>query len=273
MAALAAADEAAPLAGGATLMAIFNAGLLAPEAIVSLSAIDALKVSERRNDGTVRIGAMRRHRETAADENLTDGQRALADAAGQIGNPPVRNMGTIGGSVAFADPAADYLPAMLALDAVVEIAGQDGAREVPAADFFVGWMETALAPGELITAVRVPPAPAGSVGIYRKISRVAGDFATAAAAVVLAMDGDTCRAIRIGVGGCNPTPVRVPAVEETLTDGGLDEDAVGAAAQQIAAACEPQDDVRGSADYRRRILPRLIVRTVMEAKELAGGTA
>lgn len=270
IAALSAGEQIAPLAGGATLMAIANANLVEFEGLVHLRDIPELRVSERLEDGTVRLGAMRLHRETAADANLSDGQRVIADAAGQIGNPAIRNMGTIGGSVAFADPAADYLPALLVTDAVLELAGRDGRREVDAQDFFQGWMETALGENEIIAAVRVPPAPNGSVGIYRKMSRVAGDFATISVAVVLAMDGDTCRDVRIGVGGCNPTPVRVPDAEAGLVGGNLGDEAVGAAAAQIAAACEPQDDVRASAAYRLKVLPRLIARVVAEAREGAG---
>lgn len=269
VAALSAGEQVAPLAGGATLMAIANAGLVELEGLVQLAGVDELSGSSRSDDGTVRIGAMRLHRETAGDDLLIDGQRVIADAAGQIGNPAIRNMGTIGGSVAFADPAADYLPSLLAADAVLELADPSGRREVPAADFFLGWMETALAENEIIVAVRVPPAPAGSVGIYRKMSRVAGDFATISVALVLQMDGETCADIRIGVGGCNPTPVRVPDAETALVGSDLNADAVSVVARQITEACEPQDDVRASAAYRSRVLPRIIGRVVAEGRQIA----
>ncbi len=185
-------------------MAIANAGLIELEGIVGLAGVGEMRASERFGDGSVRLGAMRLHRETAADGALAEGQRVLADAAGQIANPAIRNMGTLGGSVAFADPAADYLPALLVADAVLELAGPDGRREVAAQDFFLGWMETALQENEMIVAVRVPPAPPGSIGIYRKMARVAGDFATIAVALVLKMDYGKCADIRIGIGGCNP---------------------------------------------------------------------
>lgn len=267
VAALAVAD-AAPLAGGATLMAILNAGLLEPAAIVSLRGIEALRRSERLADGSVHIGAMRLHREIAADEHLTGGQRVVADAAGQIGNPAIRNMGTIGGSVAFADPAADYLPALLVADAVIDIAGSRGSRSVAAADFFQGWMETDLAEGEIVTGVTLPPAPEGSVGIYRKVARVAGDFAVVGVAAVVAMDGETCREVRVGIGGCNPAPVRVPAAEAVVSGKALTDDVLRELAQAVAAACDPPEDVRGTAAYRRKVLPRLIVRTVRDAVTL-----
>ena len=268
VASLAAGEQIAPLAGGATLMAIANAGLIELDGIVKLAGVEEMRGSERLGDGTVRIGAMRLHRETALESNLVDGQRVLADAAGQIGNPAVRNMGTIGGSIAFADPAADYLPALLASDAVIELAGPEGRREVPSQDFFHGWMETALKENEIIVAVRVPPAPPDSIGIYRKMARVAGDFATIAVALVLTMENSVCTDIRIGVGGCNPTPVRVPAAEAKLVGSALDPALIDEAARQIADACEPQDDVRASAAYRRRVLPRMIRRVLEEGTRL-----
>jgi CO/xanthine dehydrogenase FAD-binding subunit len=266
--ALVAGEQIAPLAGGATLMAIANAGLVELEGMVGLAGLEELRATTTLDDGTVRIGAMRLHRETAAFE-FTGGQQVLADAASQIANPAIRNMGTIGGSAAFADPAADYLPALLVTDAVLELAGPEGRRDVPANEFFKGWMETVLAENEIIVSVKVPPAPPGSIGIYRKMARVAGDFATMAVALMLAMDGDTCTDIRVGIGGCNPTPVRVPAAEAGLVGTNLNDDDVAAAAQMITDACEPQSDVRASAAYRRRVLPRMIGRVINKGKEMA----
>ncbi len=120
-----------PISGGATLVAMMNAKLVEPDVLVSLSAIAELKDFGRAPDGTVRIGAMRRHRETAFESDLSGGQAVVAKAASQIANPPVRNMGTIGGSISFADPAADYPPALVAADATIEIAGPAGRRLVP----------------------------------------------------------------------------------------------------------------------------------------------
>jgi carbon-monoxide dehydrogenase medium subunit len=263
---LAGDDGALCLAGGATLVAMMNARLAEPTALVSLSAIEELTAVERRADGSVSIGAMRRHRQTAEATDLRDGQRVLSEAAGQIANPTVRNMGTIGGSVAFADPAADYPPALVAADASIEIAGPAGRRLVPAADFFLDWYTTALEPGEMVTAVIVPPAPAGSIGRYDKLARISGDFAIASIALQLATEGGACSHLRVAVGGCGPHPVRLPEAEQDLLGGGLDAPSLAAFGRALVEALDPPDDVRASADYRRRVVPRLLARALARAR-------
>lgn len=261
---------ATPLAGGATLVAMMNADLVAPETLVSLRNIEALREASRDNDGAVRIGAMRRHRETAEDTDFRDGQTVVSAAASQIANPPVRNMGTMGGSCAFFDPAADYPAALVAADASFDLVGAAGRRSVPAEEFFVGWYETALQDGELIEAVVIPPAPAGSVGIYKKLARVSGDFAIASVGVVLGMDGDACSHLAVSVGACGPKPVRLRAAETALVGGPLDDETVQRLAARLAEALDPVDDVRASADYRRRVAPRMVVQAVKEAQHAVG---
>ena len=268
---LAADTEARCLAGGATLVALMNARLVEPSRLVSLAAVEELAGFDRAPDGTVRIGAMRRHRETAFECDLRDGQRVVGEAAAHIANPTVRNMGTIGGAVCFADPAADYPPALIAADATIELAGPDGPRTVPAADFFTDWYETALAPGEIVTAVTLPPAPQGSVGLYHKLARVSGDFAIASVAVTLRLQDGRCDHIRLAVGGCGPTPIRLAEVDDMLLGTDLADDTVGDAGRCLAQACDPVDDVRASADYRRLVVPRLVRRALAEAKTLALG--
>lgn len=261
------AEGAFGLAGGATLVAMMNADLVAPRGLVSLQGVDELTQANRDETGAVRIGAMRRHRQTAEETDLRDGQRVVSAAASQIANPPVRNMGTIGGSCAFFDPAADYPPALTAADAVFELVGAQGRRQVAAADFFVDWYETALEPGELIAAVIVPPAPAGSVGAYSKLARVTGDFATASVALVLGMEDGACRHIAVAVGACGPTPVRLRDAEKELIGGGLDDAAVETLAAALAEALDPVDDVRATADYRRTVAPRMVKQAITEAKQ------
>lgn len=266
-------EDARCVSGGATLVAMMNADLVEASALISLADVAELRACERLDDGSVRIGAMRRHRETAFETDFRDGQKVVSSAASQIANPPVRNMGTIGGSISFADPAADYPTALVAADAVVEAAGPEGRREIPAAAFFVDWYETALEPGELVTAVRIPPASEGTVGRYDKLARISGDFATASVALVLGMEKGRCSRIAVAVGACGPAPVRLPEVEAELVGGLLDEDAVAAAAARIAEALDPVDDVRASADYRRKVAPRIIARAVRELKQELNGTA
>jgi aerobic carbon-monoxide dehydrogenase medium subunit len=259
-------EGARPLAGGATLVAMLNARLVEPPALISLAGIPGIAGVTRLADGTVRIGAMTRHVETARSAVFQGGQRVVPAAAAVIANPVVRNMGTMGGSVAFADPAADYLPALVAADAVIEIEGPAGCRSVPAGEFVLDWYTPALEAEEIITGFLVPPAPAGSVGIFEKLDRTAGDFAIASVALILGFDGATCRAARIAIGGCGPGPVRRAEAEALLVGSTLDAATVSRAGQILAEHCDPVDDMRATADYRRRVVPRLLAKTIARAR-------
>ena len=259
-------EDARCLAGGATLVAMMNAQLVEPSALVSLRRIDALKAIERAGDGTVTIGAMTTHKRIAAAEQLSGGQTVVRAAAGVIGHPAIRNMGTIGGSISHGDAAADYPAALVAADATVSIAGSGGSRDVPASDFFVDFLETSVEPGELVTAVRIPPAPDGAVGVYEKFARVEGDFATVSVAVVLSLQGGTCEHIRIALGGCGPVPIRSEQAEERLSGTALADADIAQACEALTAACDPVDDFRGSAEYRLMLVPVLVGRAIESAR-------
>jgi carbon-monoxide dehydrogenase medium subunit len=251
------------IAGGGNLVAAMNAGEAAA-ALVSLQGISGLAGVSRLADGSVRIGALTRHAVVAAAD-VPDGQRVVAQAAAVIANPVVRNMGTIGGSVANSDPAADYPVALVACGATVEMIGSSGTRSVPAAAFFRGNGMTALAAGEIVTGVVVPPAPAWSVGVYRKLRRTHGDYAIASVALVLGLRDGVVSHFACAIGGCGPVPVRLPSVEAALLGAPLDDAAVRTAGAALAAACEPVDDIRATAAYRRMVVPRLFASTVAEA--------
>jgi carbon-monoxide dehydrogenase medium subunit len=259
-------DGARALAGGATLVAMLNARLVEPPALISLAGIAGLSGISRLADGTVRIGAMTRHSDTARSMAFEGGQRVVSAAALVIANPVVRNMGTMGGSVAFADPAADYLPALVAANAAIEIAGPGGKRVVPSGGFVLDWYTPALAPDEIITGFVVPPATLGSIGIFEKLDRTAGDFAIASVALILSLDGGICRDARIAIGGCGPGPVRRGEAEALLVGSPLDAATVARAGLLLAAHCDPVDDMRASAEYRRRIVPRLLAKTIARAR-------
>ena len=254
------------LAGGATLVAMMNADLVEPAGLVSLAKVEGLKGITRGADGSVTIGAMTLH-QTVADSDAFEGGHALVhDAARLIGHPAIRNMGTMGGSISHADAAADYPATLVAAGAEVEIAGAGGRRIVPAGDFFVDYLETALEPGELVTAIKLPPAAKGAASAYQKFARVEGDFATVSAAVVLSMDGAKCKDIRIAVGACGPVPVRVPDAEAALRATTLDEGAVASACEMLIGACDPVDDFRGSGEYRLMLVPVLVGRAIAAAR-------
>jgi carbon-monoxide dehydrogenase medium subunit len=265
---LAADAEAKPIAGGATLVAMLNARVIEPPALVSLSGIAELQGLSAAAGGGVRIGAFTRHRDTAASPRLVGTLAVVRDAAGQIANATVRNMGTIGGSIAFADPGLDYPPALVAAGAEVEIAGPDGRRRVPAAEFFIDWYTTALQPGEIVIAVHLPPADTRGTGLYVKHARVAGDYATASVALCRSADG----AVSVAVGGCGPAPL-ASAEANALLSADTGDAAIARAGALLQALADPLDDVRGSADYRRTLIPRLLQRALRQAEAAPEGRA
>ncbi len=260
LALLAADEDARPLAGGQTLVPMLNLDLLAPTAIVSLADVADLRGITAHIDGSVRIGAMETHARIAASAAFAGGQTIVPQAAGQIASPAIRNFGTIGGACAHGDPVSDWPVALVAADASIEIAGPGGRRLVAAADFFLDFLTTALEPGELVTAVIVPPLPGR--GIHLRFSRVDSDYATVIVACAADIGGGVCCFVRLAVGACGPAPVRVAAAEELLTGRALEPALVAEAGRMLADAVDPLDDVRGSAAYRRRILPGLVARAL-----------
>ena len=246
------AEESRCLAGGQSLVAMMNLGLVSPARLVSLRRIQALRGIASQPDGSLRIGAMTTHAELAALESTFAGPALLAQAARVVAYPAVRAWGTIGGSVAHADPAADYPVVLVAADATIEIGSAAGSRRVAAQDFFRGLFETALSKGEIVTAVYIPPGPRGAGAAYEKLSVVAGDFAIVSVAAIAG------RSAQIAVGGCGPRPIRLAGIE--ISDAALLE-----AGRALAAKSDPPSDQRASAAYRRRVLPELVRRAVRRA--------
>lgn len=267
---LAADEDARCLAGGATLVAMLNAGLLAPSSLVSLRRIDELK-GIRDTHGGIAIGAMTPHASVAAEARLRGDIEVVRLAAAEIGHPAIRAVGTIGGSIAHADPAADYPAALLAADAEIEIRGPGGARRTPAGEFFRDVFTTALSPGEMVAAVHLPAASADGVSAYHKVARSDGDFAIASIAFSGRFDGRRCTGARVAVGGCGAVPVKVAAVDEMLHGAEPGAAVLTQAGEALAAACDPVDDVRGSADYRRLLVRRLLPQVFNSAFEAYRG--
>ena len=260
-------DEKGPgakvLAGGMSMVPTVNLGLLRPDCVVSLNHVGGLDGIQDAG-GELRIGAMVRHARIAADPAISSHLPALAAAASVIGDVQVRNRGTIGGSVAHADPSADYLPVLVAHDATVVVAGSATTREVPARGFFLDVMMTDLAPGEIVVELRVPKLGPRAGSGYARLARVEGSFAIVNAAAVV--DGSRCA---IGVGGAVPSPVLVE-LELDLSTAGPALDEVAAA---VRAACEDAyDDLNGSADYRRAMAGVYAGRAVAAALAARPGT-
>lgn len=227
-------EDARCLAGGQSLVAMMNLGLVSPARLVSLRRIEALRGIQSQPDGSLRIGAMTTHAELAALKHPSAGASLLAQAARVVAYPAVRAWGTIGGSVAHADPAADYPGVLVAADAMIEVSSASGTRHIAAQDFFRGLFETALSKGEIVSAIHIPPGPRGVRAAYEKLCLVAGDFAILSVAAI---------GTQVTVGGCGPKPIRLARVED-------------------AAKIDPPGDNRASSAYRRRVLPELIRRAI-----------
>jgi carbon-monoxide dehydrogenase medium subunit len=259
-------DEAKPLAGGQSLVPMMSLRLASYPQIVDLRLVEGLRAVER-IDGRVRVGAM--VRQAAAEHDPTVAAvPLLARAIPQIGHFQIRNRGTVGGSIAHADPAGELPAVAVALDADVATAGPDGVRRIPATSFFESTWQTTLGPGEIVTAVEFPVWTGRSGFAVEEVARRRGDFALVGAVVGVSVEGDDVRKVAIAMLGVGPTPVRCVEAEAALLAGGVDADLteVGRAA---AAGLEPTDDVHASAAYRRHVAPAVVRKALVGALEEA----
>ena len=263
-------DEARVLAGGQSLIPLMKLRFASPGVLVDINRIAGLDtLSEER--GALRIGALVRHKACERSDLLRNRYPVLAQAAMLVSDPIVRNLGTVCGSVAHADPQGDWGSALLAADAQVIARNRGGERTLPIDGFFHGPFTTTLEPGEIITEVRVPDPGPRSGGAYLKLERKVGDFATAAVGVQVALeDGRVARA-GIGLTGVGPTNLKAIEAEEALAGTELDDQAIRGAAKLAAEAAQPQSDVRGSADYKRHVVRVFTERALRGAVETARG--
>jgi carbon-monoxide dehydrogenase medium subunit len=240
----------------------------APSHLIDINRVPGLDGVEAAN-GTLRLGALARHNQIAGSEVVSARHPLLASTAPQIADPLVRNLGTVGGSLAHADPAGDWGSAMLAAGASVALRSAKGEREVAVSDFLVDIFTTAMEPDEILTEVRVP-LPAGSLGgAYLKLERKIGDFATVGVAVQVEMDGGTIRRAGIGLTGVGSKNIRADEAEASLAGAEPGEDAFANAGRLAAAAADPVADVRGSAEYKRHIVEVYVRRGLARAVEMA----
>jgi aerobic carbon-monoxide dehydrogenase medium subunit len=255
-------EEAKILGGGMSLLPTMNLGLARPEILISLNHVDELAYI--RDDGQeLRIGARTRHAEVVSDPLVAAHAPILAEAAKVIGDVQVRNRGTVGGSIAHADPAADYLPVLAVLRASIVVRSAAGERAVPATDFFVDIMMTALEPDELVAEVRVPKLGPGSGGAYRRLSRVEGSFAIVNAAALVGPG-----VVRVAIGGIAARPVVVDLT--AVTGGTINAGTLDAIGSEVRTACpEPYSDLNGDAEYRREMAVVYARRAVEAAAERA----
>jgi CO/xanthine dehydrogenase FAD-binding subunit len=254
-------EEVTPLAGGQSLVPLLNLRLARPTLILDLNRIPELSYLDADAGMTaLRIGALVRQAALERSESVARGWPLLAQAVRFAGHPQTRSRGTVGGSVAHADPAAELPAALLAMDARVHLGSASAARIVPVADFFRGPFTTALDPDELLVEVEVPAMPAGAGTAFAEYSRTHGDFATAGAAVVLAPPAPADGGAAISVLGVGGVPRRAPAAEAAL--------AAGATFREAAALA---GSIAGDDDYRRALLTDLVRRALEQAAGRMGG--
>ena len=263
-------EEAKVLAGGQSLIAMMKLRLAAPQHLIDINRIEGLSgIAE--HDGILRIGAMTTQNELIASALIGEKCPLIAEAAEQIADPQVRNRGTIGGDLVHGDPGNDLPAVMMALGATYQLRGPDGDREVAADGFYTGIFETGLGPQEILTEIRVPTPAPGSGHAYVKLKRKIGDFATAAAAVLLTLDGEVCSAAAIALTNLAPTAIRVAAAEALLTGSALDDAAIDGAAAAASAASDPTEDLRGSVAYKKQMAGEMTRRALKLAGERAKG--
>jgi carbon-monoxide dehydrogenase medium subunit len=262
------------LAGGQSLLPLMKLGLASPEALIDLNRIEGLEYIKA-EDEWIRIGAMTRHAAIASSSLLAERAPLMVEAANQIGDPQVRNMGTIGGSLAHADPAGDWGSVIIAFRGYIQVTGLDGERLVEVDKFFVDSFTPRLEPGELVTEVRIPTPPKRSGGAYIKLERRLGDFAIAGVAVQLTLDErDRIKSVGIGLTSLGPTNLRAVKAEEILTGQIPTDEVVEEAAKAAAAEAKPSTDpLRGSEAYKRAMAAVLTRRAIKAAVSRARGGA
>ncbi|HEX6046578.1 MAG TPA: xanthine dehydrogenase family protein subunit M [Pyrinomonadaceae bacterium] len=265
--------EAKLLSGGQSLIPMMKLRILSPQHIVDINRIPGLDyVSEA--DGHLKIGALAREHQLESSDVIKNKLPILADTAKLIADPLVRSQATVCGNLAHGDPANDHPATMLALGATVVATGPKGQREIAIADFFPGLFTTALEPEEILTEIKIPLPAAKSGGAYLKLERKVGDFATAGVAVQITLDdGGKCQRAGVGLTNVGMTPIKATKTEAFLAGKTLDEATIKEAAEIAASESEPNDDIRGSAEYKRDLVRVLTARALTRALERAKGGA
>ena len=258
-------EEARPLAGGHSLIPMMKLRLAAPEHLVDLAGIPALK-GIRADASDVVIGAMTTQHEIVASDLLAGKIPLLRETSLLIADPQVRYVGTLGGNVANGDPGNDMPAAMMCLGASYQVVGNSGERSIAARDFYRGAYVTALRPGEILANVRIPIPAAGHGFAYEKLKRKVGDYATAAAAVILTMNGGTVTACSIGLTNVAGTPLWAEEAANVLTGSTLDAATVRRAVAAAEAITSPASDGRGPPHYRTKMAGVMLARALASAK-------
>ncbi len=265
-------DEAKALAGGQSLIPAMNFRLVQPAVLIDLNRVSELFYLRQEPSGELRIGAMTRQRALERDDAVRQQFPLIAETMPFIAHPQIRNRGTVGGSLAHADPAAELPAVMVALKAQFRLQSRDGERWLAADEFFSGFFETALQPGELLTEIRVPPMPQRCGCAFQEMARRHGDYALAGVAVVLESDeNEICREARIVYLSVGGGPERGVTAENMLAGEALTRELIhDAAAETAARDLDPPGDIHASADFRRHLAKVLTIRAITTAAQRAG---
>jgi carbon-monoxide dehydrogenase medium subunit len=256
-------SEGRVLAGGQSLVPALNMRLAAPAALIDINLLAGLDGISLEPEGLV-IGALARHEAVEASALVARHAPLIAQAMPHVGHRAIRTRGTVGGSVALADPAAELPACLIALDAMVRVAGRGSRRDIPAQRFFRGIYTTDLAPGEIVTAVVVPPIGPGWRSHFAELVRRHGDFALVGLAAHCRVDGGAIMEARLAFCGVGPTPVRAVGAEAALSGRRLDPDVVAEAGGALDADLDPPGDVHGSPTLRRHLARVLLARAVAQ---------
>jgi carbon-monoxide dehydrogenase medium subunit len=245
------AEDGRPIAGGTALVVLMKQSLLDADHLIDLQRVPGLRGIWAEPDG-LHIGALTSHRAVETSELVKRAAPLLGEVYRRVATIRIRNVATVGGGLAHGDPAQDPPPGLIALGASVRLLSQRGERTLPVADLFKDYYETAIAPGELLTEMIVPAAPAGSRSVYLKfLPRTEDDYATVAVAAQAELADGVCRGLRIALGAAGPTPVHATAVERQLEGKTVTPEGIRRAAEAVADQVDPLDDFRGSSAYKR----------------------
>ena len=262
-------DDAHLIAGGTALVLLLNQGLVQPGHIVSLKQIPQLQGIGRLDGGGLRINALATHRQAERSADVMAFCPALAETFSHVATVRIRNQGTVGGNLAHADPAQDPPPMLMALDGQAIVASRGGQRRIPLDEFFVDYFETAMAPGEVLLSIDLPPLPTGTRVTYKKfLPRTQDDYATVSVAAALRVNAaGVCEDVRVALGSAATTPVRARAVENALRGNRVDAATVEEASALVRDEVDPLDDLRGSAGYKREMARVWTKRALLELLE------
>ncbi len=261
-------DDAKLLAGGHSLLPMMKLRFAEPTHLIDLGRIESLRGISQ-SDGEIHIGAMTSEHDIVNSELLAQKIPLLVEGASLIADPQVRYKGTIGGDISHGDPGNDHPALMLALDASFVLTGSKGQRVVKADGYFLGLYTTLLEPGEILTQIRVPIPAAGTGAAYQKLKRKTGDYATAASAVVLRMKGGVVEDVRIGLTNVAATALRANAAEDALKGKAINDASLNEAARLAMSICEPMEDLRGDAEYKRAMCGEMTRRALQVAHQRA----